>query len=59
MGTMGTSGRRETERVSGGDDLGEDQAGVSLQDLQQENESLKELVVSLSELVIKRVAEQR
>ncbi|RED37445.1 hypothetical protein BJ123_10719 [Rhodopseudomonas thermotolerans] len=32
---------------------------MALQDLQKENESLKELVVSLSALVIKRIADPR
>lgn len=33
--------------------------GASVRDLQQENESLREVIVSLSALVMKRVAERR
>jgi len=56
---MGTSDRRAGERSQA--DGAQDQAAsdAALLDLQKENESLKELVVSLSELVIKRVADQR
>jgi hypothetical protein len=55
---MGMTDRREADRSQ---DDGLSQAGSesSLQELQQENESLKELVVSLSALAIKRVADQR
>jgi hypothetical protein len=56
---MGISGRREAERLQA--DEAQDQAvsESALQDLQKENESLKELVVSLSQMVIKRAADQR
>ena len=56
---MGISGRREAERLQA--DEAQDQAvsESALQDLQKENESLKELVVSLSQMVIKRATDQR
>ncbi|WP_322515703.1 hypothetical protein SR870_22450 [Rhodopseudomonas palustris] len=53
------SGRREAEPSPAEDGYGRATSETLLQELQQENESLKELVVSLSELVIKRVADQR
>jgi len=53
------TGRREAERSQAEDGFRQVASETSLQELQQENESLKELVVSLSELVIKRVADQR
>lgn len=66
---MEMTGRREAER-SGAEDgsrLAATKSSVHhsqqydshVQDLRQENESLRELIVSLSELVIKRVAERR
>jgi hypothetical protein len=56
---MGTPGRRDGERSQVADTPGEAVAESTLHDLQKENETLKELVVSLSELVIRRVADQR
>ena len=63
---MEMTGRRAAERS--GARLGSQQAvtepatqdhGAHMRDLQQENESLKEVIVSLSALVMKRVAERR
>ncbi|ABD05825.1 conserved hypothetical protein [Rhodopseudomonas palustris HaA2] len=56
---MGTTDRREADRSQAEDGYRQVAAESSLQELQQQNEALKELVVSLSELVIKRVADQR
>ena len=66
---MEMTGRREAERsrtdsgsrqaLTEPSDNHPQQYDSHVQDLAQENESLRELIVSLSELVIKRVAEQR
>ncbi|MFZ5740070.1 MAG: hypothetical protein ACOY6K_24640 [Pseudomonadota bacterium] len=56
---MGISDRRNGERLQCGDADDRADPAMALQDLQKENESLKELVVSLSELVIKRIADPR
>ncbi len=56
---MGISDRRNGERLQCGDADDRAEPAMALQDLQKENESLKELVVSLSELVIKRIADAR
>ncbi|MCG6205507.1 hypothetical protein LPW26_12720 [Rhodopseudomonas sp. HC1] len=66
---MEMTGRREAERSRAEDGSRQavteasvhhaEQYDSHVQDLQQENESLRELIVSLSELVIKRVAERR
>jgi hypothetical protein len=56
---MGRSDRRNGERLQCGDADDRADPAMALQDLQKENESLKELVVSLSELVIKRIADAR
>ncbi|ABE38474.1 hypothetical protein [Rhodopseudomonas pseudopalustris] len=56
---MGMTDRREADRSQAEDGSRQAAPEVPLQELQQENDSLKELVVSLSELVIKRVADQR
>ncbi|ACE99793.1 hypothetical protein Rpal_1254 [Rhodopseudomonas palustris TIE-1] len=56
---MGRLDRRDGERLQC-DDADERAAPTTaLRDLEKENETLKELVVSLSELVMKRVAGQR
>ncbi|MGP9812426.1 hypothetical protein ACTZWT_13010 [Rhodopseudomonas sp. NSM] len=56
---MGMNGRREAEPSRAEDGHRQAASETLLQELRHENETLKELVVSLSELVIKRVADQR
>jgi len=56
---MGTTSRRDNERSQADEPPDQAISEAALQDLQKENESLRELIVSLSELVIKRVADQR
>jgi hypothetical protein len=56
---MGMTDRREADRSPADDGFRPAASESLLRELQQENESLKELVVSLSELVIKRIADQR
>ncbi|OPF91652.1 hypothetical protein D4Q71_21820 [Rhodopseudomonas palustris] len=57
--TMGRLDRRDGERLQCNDADERAAPTMALRDLEKENETLKELVVSLSELVMKRVAGQR
>lgn len=57
--TMGRLDRCDGERLRCGDADDLAAPAVTPRDLEKENEALKELVVSLSELVMKRVADRR
>lgn len=56
---MGRLDRCNGERLRGSDADEQSAAAMAPRDLEKENEALKELVVSLSELVMKRVADRR
>lgn len=56
---MGRLDRRDGERLPCHDADERTAPTIAPRDLEKENETLKELVVSLSELVMKRVAGQR
>lgn len=56
---MGRLDRRDGERLQCNDADEQTAPTIAPRDLEKENETLKELVVSLSELVMKRVAGQR